>query len=57
MISFSVVAANIPLALALEPGQNARASLGIVVIGGPPAAPVPAGRFRGAVAGLRRSGF
>jgi HAE1 family hydrophobic/amphiphilic exporter-1 len=34
MTSFSVVAANIPLALALEPGQGSRASLGIVVIGG-----------------------
>jgi HAE1 family hydrophobic/amphiphilic exporter-1 len=34
MTSFSVVAANVPLALALEPGQSSRASLGIVVIGG-----------------------
>jgi HAE1 family hydrophobic/amphiphilic exporter-1 len=34
MTSCSIVAANIPLALALEPGQAQRASLGIVVIGG-----------------------
>jgi hydrophobic/amphiphilic exporter-1 (mainly G- bacteria), HAE1 family len=34
MTSFSVVAGNIPLALALDPGSGARASLGIVVIGG-----------------------
>ncbi|MFZ1124704.1 MAG: efflux RND transporter permease subunit [Candidatus Baltobacteraceae bacterium] len=34
MTSISVVAANVPLALALEPGQSSRASLGIVVIGG-----------------------
>ena len=34
MTSFSVVAGNIPLALALDPGSNARSSLGIVVIGG-----------------------
>ncbi len=34
MTSVSVVAGNIPLALALEPGQSSRASLGIVVIGG-----------------------
>ncbi|MBV8356053.1 MAG: efflux RND transporter permease subunit, partial [Candidatus Eremiobacteraeota bacterium] len=34
MTSFSIVAANVPLALALEPGSGARASLGIVVIGG-----------------------
>jgi multidrug efflux pump subunit AcrB len=34
MTSCSIVAANIPLALALEPGQSQRASLGIVVIGG-----------------------
>jgi HAE1 family hydrophobic/amphiphilic exporter-1 len=34
MTSVSVVAGNIPLALALEPGSSVRASLGIVVIGG-----------------------
>jgi len=34
MTSFSVVAGNIPLALALDPGSNSRASLGIVIIGG-----------------------
>jgi hydrophobic/amphiphilic exporter-1 (mainly G- bacteria), HAE1 family len=34
MTSLSVVAGNIPLALALEPGSQQRASLGIVVIGG-----------------------
>jgi HAE1 family hydrophobic/amphiphilic exporter-1 len=34
MTSISVVAGNLPLALALEPGSSARASLGIVVIGG-----------------------
>jgi hydrophobic/amphiphilic exporter-1 (mainly G- bacteria), HAE1 family len=34
MTSFSVVAGNIPLALALEPGSVSRSSLGIVVIGG-----------------------
>jgi HAE1 family hydrophobic/amphiphilic exporter-1 len=34
MTSISVVAGNLPLALALEPGQGSRASLGIVVIGG-----------------------
>ena len=34
MTSFSVVAGNLPLALALEPGSGTRASLGIVVIGG-----------------------
>jgi len=34
MTSISVVCGNIPLALALEPGQSSRASLGIVVIGG-----------------------
>jgi HAE1 family hydrophobic/amphiphilic exporter-1 len=34
MTSISVVAGNIPLALALEPGSQQRASLGIVVIGG-----------------------
>jgi multidrug efflux pump subunit AcrB len=34
MTSFSVVAGNLPLALALEPGQGSRSSLGIVVIGG-----------------------
>jgi HAE1 family hydrophobic/amphiphilic exporter-1 len=34
MTSISVVAGNIPLALALEPGSGVRASLGIVVIGG-----------------------
>jgi len=34
MTSFSVVAGNIPLALALDPGSEARSSLGIVVIGG-----------------------
>jgi HAE1 family hydrophobic/amphiphilic exporter-1 len=34
MTSFSVVAGNLPLALALEPGSGSRASLGIVVIGG-----------------------
>jgi hydrophobic/amphiphilic exporter-1 (mainly G- bacteria), HAE1 family len=34
MTSFSIVAAMIPLALALEPGSETRAPLGIVVIGG-----------------------
>ncbi len=34
MTSFSVVAGNIPLALALDPGPSSRSSLGIVVIGG-----------------------
>jgi hydrophobic/amphiphilic exporter-1 (mainly G- bacteria), HAE1 family len=34
MTSISVVAANIPLALALEPGSSVRSSLGTVVIGG-----------------------
>jgi HAE1 family hydrophobic/amphiphilic exporter-1 len=34
MTSFSVVAGNIPLALALDPGSASRSSLGIVVIGG-----------------------
>jgi HAE1 family hydrophobic/amphiphilic exporter-1 len=34
MTSISVVAGNIPLALALEPGSGVRASLGTVVIGG-----------------------
>ena len=34
MTSISVIAGNIPLALALEPGSSGRASLGIVVIGG-----------------------
>jgi HAE1 family hydrophobic/amphiphilic exporter-1 len=34
MTSISVVAGNVPLALALEPGSGVRASLGIVVIGG-----------------------
>jgi HAE1 family hydrophobic/amphiphilic exporter-1 len=34
MTSFSVVAGNIPLAIALEPGSSSRSSLGIVVIGG-----------------------
>jgi HAE1 family hydrophobic/amphiphilic exporter-1 len=34
MTSISVVAGNIPLALALEPGSSVRASLGTVVIGG-----------------------
>jgi HAE1 family hydrophobic/amphiphilic exporter-1 len=34
MTSFSIVAAMIPLALALEPGSSTRAPLGIVVIGG-----------------------
>jgi HAE1 family hydrophobic/amphiphilic exporter-1 len=34
MTSVSVVAGNIPLALALEPGSSVRSSLGIVVIGG-----------------------
>lgn len=34
MTSFSVVAGNIPLALALDPGSQSRSSLGIVVIGG-----------------------
>ncbi len=34
MTSFSVVAGNVPLALALDPGSAARSSLGIVVIGG-----------------------
>jgi hydrophobic/amphiphilic exporter-1 (mainly G- bacteria), HAE1 family len=34
MTSFSVVAGNIPLAIALDPGSSSRSSLGIVVIGG-----------------------
>jgi HAE1 family hydrophobic/amphiphilic exporter-1 len=34
MTSVSVVAANIPLALALEPGSSVRSSLGVVVCGG-----------------------
>jgi HAE1 family hydrophobic/amphiphilic exporter-1 len=34
MTSISVIAGNLPLALALEPGSSTRASLGIVVIGG-----------------------
>jgi hydrophobic/amphiphilic exporter-1 (mainly G- bacteria), HAE1 family len=34
MTSISVIAGNVPLALALEPGSASRASLGIVVIGG-----------------------
>ena len=34
MTSFSVMAGNLPLALALEPGSSSRSSLGIVVIGG-----------------------
>ena len=34
MTSISIIAGNIPLALALEPGSGSRASLGIVVIGG-----------------------
>ncbi|MFY9720404.1 MAG: efflux RND transporter permease subunit, partial [Candidatus Cybelea sp.] len=34
MTSFSVVAGNLPLALALDPGASSRSSLGIVVIGG-----------------------
>ena len=34
MTSFSVVAGNIPLALAFDPGSASRSSLGIVVIGG-----------------------
>jgi HAE1 family hydrophobic/amphiphilic exporter-1 len=34
MTSFSIIAGNIPLALALEPGSTVRASLGTVVIGG-----------------------
>ncbi|HTU69661.1 MAG TPA: efflux RND transporter permease subunit [Candidatus Baltobacteraceae bacterium] len=34
MTSFSVVAGNLPLALALDPGSESRSSLGIVVIGG-----------------------
>jgi hypothetical protein len=34
MTSISVIAGNIPLALALEPGSSTRSSLGVVVIGG-----------------------
>jgi hydrophobic/amphiphilic exporter-1 (mainly G- bacteria), HAE1 family len=34
MTSFSVIAGNIPLALALDAGSSSRSSLGIVVIGG-----------------------
>jgi HAE1 family hydrophobic/amphiphilic exporter-1 len=34
MTSISVVAGNIPLAIALEPGSSVRSSLGVVVIGG-----------------------
>ncbi len=34
MTSFSIVAANIPLALGFEPGSGSRTSLGTVIIGG-----------------------
>jgi HAE1 family hydrophobic/amphiphilic exporter-1 len=34
MTSIALIAGNIPLALALEPGSSTRASLGVVVIGG-----------------------
>jgi HAE1 family hydrophobic/amphiphilic exporter-1 len=34
MTSFSIVCGNLPLALALDPGSEARSSLGIVIIGG-----------------------
>ncbi len=34
MTSISIVAANIPLALALEPGSSVRSSLGVVICGG-----------------------
>jgi HAE1 family hydrophobic/amphiphilic exporter-1 len=34
MTSFAVMAGNLPLALALDPGASSRSSLGIVVIGG-----------------------
>jgi HAE1 family hydrophobic/amphiphilic exporter-1 len=34
MTSFAVMAGNVPLALALDPGSASRSSLGIVVIGG-----------------------
>ncbi len=34
MTSLAMVAGNLPLALALEPGSNVRSSLGIVIIGG-----------------------
>ena len=34
MTSISVIAGNIPLALAIEPGSSVRSSLGVVVIGG-----------------------
>jgi HAE1 family hydrophobic/amphiphilic exporter-1 len=34
MTSVSVIAGNLPLALALEPGSTVRSSLGVVVIGG-----------------------
>jgi hydrophobic/amphiphilic exporter-1 (mainly G- bacteria), HAE1 family len=34
MTSISVVAGNVPLALALEPGSGVRSALGVVVIGG-----------------------
>ncbi|HTX58274.1 MAG TPA: efflux RND transporter permease subunit [Verrucomicrobiae bacterium] len=34
MTSFSVVAGNLPLAIAIDPGSSSRSSLGIVVIGG-----------------------
>jgi HAE1 family hydrophobic/amphiphilic exporter-1 len=34
MTSISVIAGNVPLALALEPGSSTRSSLGVVVIGG-----------------------
>ncbi len=34
MTSISIVAANVPLALALEPGSSVRSSLGVVVMGG-----------------------
>ena len=34
MTSISVIAGNVPLALALEPGSSVRSSLGVVVIGG-----------------------
>lgn len=34
MTSFSIMAGNLPLALALDPGASSRSSLGIVIIGG-----------------------
>ena len=34
MTSFSVMAGNLPIALALDPGSSSRASLGVVIIGG-----------------------